>query len=40
MAAWLDKGQIDKAAKDRSGRFLGDFMVELVLAAMGPWGRG
>ena len=36
----LDKGQIDKAAKDRSGRFLGDFMVELVLAAMGPWGRG
>lgn len=39
----LDKGQIDKAAKDDSGRFPGDFAVELELAAAGeeagPWGE-
>ena len=39
----LDKGQIDKAAKDGSGRFPGDFAVELVLAVAGeeagPWGE-
>jgi hypothetical protein len=37
----LDKGQIEKAAKDGSGLFPGDFAVELVLAAAGeearPW---
>jgi hypothetical protein len=31
----LDKGQIDKAVKDGSGRFPGDFAVELELAAAG-----
>ena len=40
----LDKGQIDKAAKDGSGLFPGDFAVELVLATAGeergPGGRG
>ncbi len=39
----VDKGQIDKAAKDGTGLFPGDFAVELVLATAGeeagPWGE-